>query len=220
MTARKQHVSWVALLVTALLLAAGAALAISSTEFDDFEDGTTEGWGHGMGTGGVSNIADGGPGGAGDNFLGVDAHGVSGKPGSRLVVFNEAQWTGDYNAVGAEFTISMQLANFGATPLSIRIGVENTPVTEGEGNQFVSTNAFALPADGVWREAIFVINDSEMTQVAGASTLATALDSVTQFRINSSASPAWEGDILSASLGIDDIQVVSVPVELQRFTIE
>lgn len=71
-----------------LVLTAIAFAGVVTSEIDDFDDGTTEGWVHPVPTGLVVNIADGGPAGAGDNFLQVTSTGTTG-PGSRMAVVNE-----------------------------------------------------------------------------------------------------------------------------------
>ncbi len=190
------------------------ALAISPTENDNFEDGTTMGWQEG----GASpnppiNVADGGPAGAGDNFLQNVSTGTGGA-GSRMVMFNQAQWTGDYNAVGPELTITADMANFGNAALSMRVAFS------GGGSQFCSTVAAALPADGMWHPVSFTLSDANMTQVSGAGSLSSVLDAVGEMRILSSSAPAWIGDNIAGTLGVDNLLVFSVPVELQYFTVD
>ena len=63
----------------------------------DFESGTTDGWqvGNANHPNPPTNVASGGPDGAGDNFLQAQSNGGGGA-GSRLAFFNEsADWTGD-----------------------------------------------------------------------------------------------------------------------------
>ncbi|MEL7060196.1 MAG: hypothetical protein AAGN46_09255 [Acidobacteriota bacterium] len=202
--------------------------AITDTEMDDFEDGTVENWEQPAVNGEPQNIATGGPEGVDDNYLQVISNGGGG-PGSRMAVVNNTQWTGDYESIGGEFTISMKLANFGANPLSVRIGVEGpatrAPGEGGEGvaagvGRWVSTNAFALPADGVWRTTSFTLSEAEMTSVGAMVDFDTLMSAVGQFRIISAATPDWIADAVAATMGVDDIQVESVPVELQSFSIE
>ena len=197
-----------------------SSFAVDPAVFDDFEDGTTENWVIGEGSQ-PTNIPDGGPGGAGDNYLQTISTGTSG-PGSRMVVFNEAQWTGDYVALGSEVKISLMVANFGASLLNIRIAVERTSqtFTLGSGGQFASTTAFTLPADGVWRSATFTLSDAEMTSVGGVDTLAEVLADVAHFRVLSSVVPAWRGDVIAGTLGMDDIDITQLPVEVESFSVD
>ena len=62
---RTQRLTRVAM-VLVTILALGAVMAFTGTENDDFEDGTTMGWDEGgPSPNPPTNIADGGPGGAG-----------------------------------------------------------------------------------------------------------------------------------------------------------
>ena len=87
-------------------------------QVDNFEDGTTQGWVVGL-LGAPSpappqNIPNGGPLGAGDNYLQLTSVGGSGA-GNRLVVINLAQWAGNYTAAGVTF-IGMDLRNLDRVP--------------------------------------------------------------------------------------------------------
>lgn len=204
------------LLVLVLALASALELcAISAMEDDDFEDGTTMGWSEGAPSPNPPvNVASGGPLGVGDNYLSNVSSGSPGA-GGRLAMFNQSQWTGDYNAVGSAFTIEADMANFGGSPLSIRIGIQDS-----SGNRYVSSSAVSLPADGTWNAVSFQLIDAAMTQVAGAGTLSQTLGDVIELRILSNAVANWQGAQVAASLGVDNFRVTSVPVELQSFTIE
>ncbi len=199
--------------VVAIMMIPMMALAVDPGEFDDFEDGTVELWAQGSATGQPTNVPGGGPGGAGDNYLQTVSTGTSG-PGSSMVLFNEFQWSGDYDALGSEVKITMMVANFGATPLNVRIGVG------AGGGQFVSTNAFAAPMDGVWRQVTFTLSDAEMTMVGGIDPLSLVLTNVVQFRVLSSASPSWQGDSIAGTLGMDDINITQLPVEVESFSVD
>ena len=68
------------MLLSLLLLQSGAARAISVGQIDTFGDSTIQGWRMGVPTvtdSHMTNIADGGPAGAGDNFLQVVADGTA-----------------------------------------------------------------------------------------------------------------------------------------------
>jgi hypothetical protein len=197
-----------------LSLLSVATFASDPANFDDFEDGTTQGWAQGLPSGQPTNVAGGGPGGAGDGYLQTVSSGGMG-PASRLVVLNQMQWAGDYNGVGGEVIISMMLANLGPSELQIRIGVETTG-----SNRFVTTTPFILPADGVWRPASFTLSTDDMTLVGGASSLSQVLDNVTQFRVLSSPFAAWMGEVVNGTLGMDNIEITALPVELMSFSID
>lgn len=214
---------WLLLLGPIVVLAGG----VSPTEVDNFEDGTTENWRIGIPGTEPSNEPDGGPTGAGDNYLQMESTSTGG-PGSRMAVFNEMQWLGDYNALGGEVEITLSLANLGSAPLAIRLGVERVvsaaagegPTPGGGRTRYVSTTPFMLPADGVWRETSFILGASDMTLVGGSGALSDVLAGVEQFRLLSAASASWMGDAVAATLGVDNVRITAVPVELMSFSIE
>ena len=126
-----------------------AAATIQGAVIDDFEDGTTQNWVVGL-LGAPSpvppaNVTDGGPSGAGDNYMQLTSLGGAGA-GSRLVAINLSQWAGNYTSLG--FTsISMDLRNLGDTDLSIR-GYDGVhPLTADRARLFIPhSRPTALPS--------------------------------------------------------------------------
>jgi hypothetical protein len=60
--------------------------------------------------------------------------------GSRQILFNDdPRWTGSYTGVAG---IRLQMANFGSTPLSMRMAVSNLPGTAGTTNAYASSKAY------------------------------------------------------------------------------
>src|SRR5204862_1256359 len=120
-------------------LALGAAIPARAVDFgqiDDFQDGTAMAWDEGIvSPNRPTNVANGGPAGAGDAYLRNVSTGGVGGSGSRQVMFNRSQWTGDFGAAGVT-RIEGDLANFGTTPLSIRVALKG-PM----GSWYVSTDA-------------------------------------------------------------------------------
>src|SRR5438132_13125182 len=92
------------------------ALGITLGQVDNFEDGTTQGWGDPAGN--SINIATGGPTGVNDNFLQVSSGTFGGA--SKLITFNQSQWVGNYLSAGVS-SISMDLKNLGSSTIPIRI---------------------------------------------------------------------------------------------------
>jgi hypothetical protein len=184
-----------------LLLAWTPSGAVTLGQVDDFEDGTVMGWIEGaISPDPPTNQPNGGPAGAGDNYLLNNSSGIFGA-GGRLVMFNQTQWAGNYPAAGVT-RIDLQMANFGAATLHMRIAIQG-----GAGTRYASTTAVALPADGVWYSASFGLTSFDLTNVGGLSSLADVLVSVNTLRIlSASAGPAWLGDVILASLGVDNIQ--------------
>ena len=187
------------------LYSTGAASAgIVAGQIDTFQNGTPANWTNGHQTG-PQVVATGGPAGAGDRYIRVDANGLGGA-GSRMVIFNRSQWTGNFTAAHVS-AVDMDLKNLSTVALPMRIVIANDSSEAG----WTTTNAFSLPADGNWHHAEFQLSSSAMTPLPGAPTLATTLASVGQFRILSTSSPKWEGDSITASIGIDNIAAVAVP---------
>lgn len=177
---------------------------VSFGQLDDFLSGTG-GWVEGAPSPNPPvRVSDGGPGGAGDPYLLNVASGGFGA-GSKQIMFNQSQWTGDYAA--AKITrVTLQLANFGTTPLSIRLAFT------GGSNRFCSNDAVALPANSGWLLASFDLKSSKFTALDGAGVVEDSLQSVTEVRILSAAGgPAYNGDGIASSLGVDSIRALCQP---------
>ena len=188
----------------AMLLFAARAHAITAGQVDDFEDGTEQSWTEG----GPSpnppvNVPDGGPNGAGDAYLQNVSSGGSGA-GSAQVMFNSAQWSGDYSEAGV-VTIEADMANFGETDLHMRIAVEGR-----EGTHYGSATAVELPAGSDWTHVSFDLTDIAL--IDGPAPPSTVLSGVTTLRILSAeAGPQWEGDRIVSTLGVDNITALARP---------
>lgn len=182
------------------LLAPVTSFAITAGQLDDFEDGTTAGWSEGaFSTNPPVNVGTGGPDGALDNYVSNTSNGEFLSPGGRMTMFNTAQWTGDFVSAGIS-SIQMRLANFGTTPLAIRIAFE------GAITQISSTNAFNLPPDGSWYTATFGLGPGDLSVVGGAATVNAVLADVTMMRILSrSGGPGWQGDEIAGVMGVDRV---------------
>jgi hypothetical protein len=199
----------VAALLAALSMSS-IAPAATLNQVDDFQGGTTAGWTNGAAATDPTNVASGGPAGTGDRFLLASSSG-GGSAGGRMVVFNRSQWLGSYAGIGA---ISMDLKNLDNVapldPLSVRIAFKESTLIGSGG--YVSTNAFALPADGQWHHAIFQLNGSAMVPVGTTTlTLAQLLGNPAEMRILSSTAPALAGDAIASKLGIDNIRAIPEP---------
>lgn len=179
---------------------------------DTFEDGTTQGWVVGPDhPAPPRNVATGGPGGAGDNFLLLSAFGGNG-PGSRMSAFNTSQWTGDYRSAGIG-SISMDVFNFGPSDLFLRLLVAD-PVAGPPANAAVSSDAFFIAAGSDWTHVAFRLDPASLTAVLG--TVNGALSNVTELRIFHNPDPVFAGPPGSsppvmASLGIDNIVATPEP---------
>jgi len=189
---------WV-LVLFAVTLGAAPTFATTLALPDDFEDGTLMSWAYAA-TSQLTNVATGGPGGVGDHWLRLETDGVS-SPGGRPVITNGSQWAGNYVETNVE-TVEADFANFGSEDLHIRFALEGV-----DGEQFVTTAAILLPADGVWRHLAFELTAADFTQVIGAPTsFADILVDVERIRfLIRELDPGWNGDELATVLGIDNI---------------
>ncbi|MFO1318923.1 MAG: PEP-CTERM sorting domain-containing protein [Burkholderiales bacterium] len=181
------------------------AFAITSGRTDAFEDGTTQGWSIGAGGSGPAapvNVPDGGPAGIGDGFLRLTSLGGAG-PGSRLVAFNGAQWTGDYLAAGLT-AVRMDLINLGTTDLNLGLSLNGSAYTK---------TFLALPAESGWRTATFSLLPADLD--AGFGSAADVLASVNQLRIfhglPTGVGLPFPGPAVVASLGVDNIAAIPEP---------
>ncbi len=185
------------LAVGLLLLAAPASAQISLGQEDDFQDGTREGWQNGAVGSAITNIPNGGPNGAGDRFLQVVADGSG--PAGRLVVFNDAQWRGDYVAAGVT-EIEADLQNLGQTDLDVRVWLE------GAGGRFVSTDPVSLAPGSGWRAATFSVEPGALTFAGqGPNDVDATLSNVTRLRIYHATVPIAPGPFIVGTLGIDNV---------------
>lgn len=176
-------------------------------QLDNFQDGTTANWSQGsFSPNPPVNVATGGPAGASDAYLQVTSNGISGA-GSKMVFFNTAQWTGNYLTAGVT-QITADMANFGTTPLHMRIAFRGGPGL----TQFGSTIETTLMPDSQWHPVTFDLSAGGLTNIGGIDPLNTTLGNVIELRILSAQSgPAFNGDTVMGILGVDNIRAVGVP---------
>lgn len=187
----------------AFLLVPALAPAIELGQIDDFQDGL-QGWRVGSPSPANPNppqaVMNLGPEGIGDQAMQLTATGGGGA-GSKLVVFNQDQWTGDY--VDADVTgFRFDLRNLSQVDLSMRV------VLRGAGGSFV-TDAILLPAGASYRTVTFSLLPEDLTAVGGVDVQATLQD-VVEVRILHSIAPAVSGVPVAASIAIDNITAVRV----------
>ena len=129
-------------------------------------------------------------------------------------MFNVSQWSGDYLASNIG-QIEFDARNLGNTSLRLRIAFEG-----GIGTRWASTSGVTLAAQGPWTPIVLPISEAAMTRVGGVQTFDVAFASVGELRILSAQAPAFNGELVDATLGVDNISVSLVPVELQQFTVD
>ena len=170
---------------------------VTAGQVDDFEDGTTQAWVEGGSSPNPpTNITTGGPAGANDNFL-QDISAGGGGAGSRMVFYNQTQWAGDYTTQGI-IAIKMHV-KVETNNLNIRIAFD------GGGGRFCTTTPINITAGSGWNFVIIPISMSDFTSVGGSNIEDTLLD-VNTVRILSSATPAWIGDSVAATMEVDNIE--------------
>lgn len=188
------------LFIFSILISMSVLSQVVAGQIDDFENGTVQSWSEG---GSLSsspnppvNISTGGPNGANDNFLRNVSSGGFGA-GSRMVMFNQNQWAGNYsgqNIIAIKFK-----AKAITNSLNLRIAFDGT------GGRICTTNAYIINSGNPWKEVIIPISPSDFTLVGGTN-ISQTLQNVNTMRILSSSSPAWEGAVISATLDIDTIE--------------
>lgn len=189
--------------VLSALVPAGASPTLG--QVDTFQDGTTDNWQTGR-AGQPQNIASGGPAGAGDSFLEMISTGTGG-PGSKPVILNRLQWSGNYLAAGVT-EVDMDLKNLGNTPLTMRWVVQSQL---GISPGYASTTGFALAADGAWHHAAFLLDTAHLTPIDSPAALSSVLANVQEARILSSSVPDTGGDTIAATIGVDNVRAVPEP---------
>jgi hypothetical protein len=154
---------------------------------------------------GALSVVNGGPAGANDAFMQIVANGAG--AGGKITVFNQSQWTGNYNTAGVG-AIEMDLKNISGPDLSIRIAFRDV-----SGAGYSSTVGFPLAADGLWHHAIFQLDSASMSPVGIPPTLSQVLSGPVEMRILNSSAPALNGDTIVATLGVDNIHAIAAVPE-------
>jgi hypothetical protein len=182
------------------------AQAVVIGQLDDFEDGTTQGWTEGMS---ISPPTVSSPGPDGSLFLHDVSTGLF-RAGSRMVVFNEQAWTGDYLSAQV-VAIEMDVNNLGETDLFLRIGLGTDIPGTSPRQGYVSQTPVHLSSGSGWQHVTFEIDAVALVGAGGPPPLEAVLANATQFRIISSAGVDWRGDRIAATIGVDNIRALGVP---------
>lgn len=184
--------------VVACGMVAGAASAISSTQLNDFEGGTTEGWSHGGPSPNPPFVVNEDS----NTFLRVVSTGTGG-PGSRMAMFNRTgDWLGSYLDAGVT-SITFDVRNSGDTALNVRIGMLNT-----FGQIGVTNDSMVLGVGSGWVSATLDLTDLTLI---GAPDADSVLQNVFELRFLSVEVPAYEGDFIAGSMDLDNIRAVPAP---------
>ncbi len=210
----------------ALLTVVGAAqpgLAITAGQTDDFEDGTTQGWGPDFAFS-IVNAPDEGPAGAGDDALLLASTGVA-RQGSRSIAINTDQWAGDWTAAGVT-AIEFDARNANDFEVVLWLGIAGPGMagSAGTGDTYVSLGSATIGPNSAWDRYRIdaTVADFETATNHSFGTLADALAGVTQFRIfhnvNDRNDPFvpnnFVGDVVDADIYLDNITAVPEPALL------
>lgn len=209
---RRSHV--VTSLSFVLILGLASSAVAIPIGVDDFQDGTTMGWGvPGLSPIPPVNVTTGGPGGGGDAYLQLQAIAGVGGAGSRLSVLNETQWTGDFRAAGIT-AISMDVNNFGPEDLVLRLLFEDFDAPGPPANLAMTVADVVVPSGSGWMSVVFDLSAANL--VPGIfGTVEGALTDVGVMRIFHNPVAAFPGPgvgipTVTATLGVDNI-AASVP---------
>lgn len=206
-----QHPTTTALLTAGLLAFAGTAHAdIMVGQVDDFQDGTAMGWGDGISNifTSLTNTADAGPAGVGDNAGDVVFN-------NRAVVLNEDdRWTGDYTTAGVT-TIQLDINNTGANAVNLRLGIAGIGgILAGGAGDTWATDAQSVAAGSGWVTLSFDVTSAGFTATGTASDIDAALADVTQFRLIDNAAVDFRGVTGTDGFMIDNVTAVPEPGSL------
>jgi len=139
----------------------------------------------------------------------------------------ESQWSGDYSNIVRIVGRAMATSDDPTVDkIHLRIGmsdwftywdaVEGTyPEGVQKGSFYTSNQVIELPTTGVWTDFSFEINGDSFTQMTREGRpdipFVDALKNISEIRVMSTEEPGkfFGGDIIQATLGLDDIQAVS-----------
>ena len=154
------------------LLFGGQAYGVTLGQSDDFNDGTLQSWvSGGINPNPPSNVMNVGQGGAGDHVMQVLSNNQGGGPGAQPVVFNTAQWTGDYLAAGIT-AITLDINNLSAIPINPGLEIR------GPGGNLNTVAGTTIPANSGWVSLTLSLDPGNLV---GGSVLTTLAD-VTELR--------------------------------------
>jgi hypothetical protein len=188
-----------------ILTVAGRAEAVTIGMLDDFQAGTTAGWGGGS----TANVPNTGPAGTGDNALSVTV------ASSRVAIVNTAQWTGDYVAAGVT-KILVDVRHQNAFNLQLRLGMASGVVGPGgSGDTYVSAVAVPVANDGLWHRVTLSLSAADFTPHTANSNpspnSAAALAGVSHLRILHNPAANFLGANGPAMFFLDNIRAAPEP---------
>lgn len=179
---------------------------ITLNQKDDFEDFTTANWTKPIGSLLPNqNISTGGPDGENDNFLKVQSNFNGEIQDYFLMTYNNAQWTGSYTNAGVTY-ISMDVRNSGENVIILRLSFLSN-FDNGASYWSSITPIAVLPGED-WKTIVFPIDENSLVMTDGwdVYSYSESFSDIVELRILHNDAPAWEADIIEATLDIDNIQ--------------
>ena len=199
------------LVVLALLALARPAAAITGGQVSNFQDGSLQGWVTGANAPLPTNVATGGPAGAGDRYILV-------QPLSHLAVFNPStDWSGNYQSAGV-LDVGVDFLNPNANTAA-NLAKMRVVLFGPTGSRWTSSSFVTVPTDNLWHHYTFSLRQSDLTEVLGSDPYATTFTGVTQimFRHDDGTSPpgVGGGTPFTGNIGVDNVAaIVPEPVGL------
>ena len=188
------------LIVAVMVLAPGAARAVTTGLVDNFSAAGTSGW---SGNTGVNNPGTGGVGGAGDGYLRI-ANDFAGNFGSNST---SPAYTGNWTVAGVT-DVSFFLNDIEADQtFSFRFLVSTPGGSAGTTWQY---NTGFNPPNGSWQQyTINLGNESEWTRIRGSESLAQVLQNVGTAHFRHDLPPYFSNpDTIQGEIGIDNITLI------------
>jgi hypothetical protein len=175
------------------------SLSTSAQElFNDFEDGTLQGWTNTDGTEtAITNEEE-----SGNKYLQKVADGSITAQGRLSVANTTDTWTGDnygggFNIFGA---LNFSVKNDNNFDMKIRLGFRGG----SDDTILVTTDPLTVPANSGWNN--YTLETYEPTTVvSGKATVIEVATNTLEFRIIHSEEVSWEGDAIAGSLAIDNL---------------
>ncbi|MBT8257782.1 MAG: T9SS type A sorting domain-containing protein [Bacteroidia bacterium] len=148
-------------------------------------------------------VASGGPAGASDAYMANVSSGPGMTAGSRAIVYNQSQWTGDFSGfVAVQFD-----ARANTNDLEFRVAMY------GAGGSIASSNSVVVTTAEGWKSVTIPIGTADMQTVTSNLGTGTDVDLTLQdcfeFRIVSASAPAFIGDKIDAIMDLDNIVALS-----------
>lgn len=193
-------------LLALFVATAAPSAALTPGVFQDFQDGTTQGWTSGAGVTQTTAVADAGPAGTGDFALNAAF-------GQRAVVLNNSEWQGDWTAAGIneiEFAVHSPVGN--PTDLTLWLGFSagDIPSFGGSGETYVTQASQTVPSDGAWHNVSFDVTAAGWGNWGG-NDVADSLTNVYQLRIIHNPVRDFLGATTISSFRIDSVATVPEP---------